>query len=78
MTVAAAERDGRGDAEGVDGQTAGAATALPALKPNQPNHRRDAPTTIMVMSCGSIGSRPKPWRLPKTMAAATAATPALT
>src|SRR3954454_11308113 len=35
-----------------------AATALPALKPNQPNQRREAPITTMVMSCGSIGSRP--------------------
>src|SRR3990172_2683089 len=30
-----------------------AARALPALKPNHPNHRRDAPSTVMVTSCGS-------------------------
>src|SRR3954447_24251947 len=35
-----------------------AASALPALKPNQPNQRIEAPITTMVMSCGSIGSRP--------------------
>src|SRR3954452_15891120 len=35
-----------------------AAMALPALKPNQPNQRIEAPITTMVMSCGSMGSRP--------------------
>src|SRR5512132_2133180 len=34
------------------------ASALPALKPNQPNQRSDAPSTTIVASCGSIGSRP--------------------
>src|SRR2546430_6855606 len=34
------------------------ASALPALKPNQPNQRSDAPSTVIVASCGSIGSRP--------------------
>src|ERR671934_1764394 len=33
------------------------ASALPALKPNQPNQRSDAPRTVIVASCGSIGSR---------------------
>src|SRR4051812_33677602 len=37
-----------------------AASALPALKPNQPNHSRPAPSTVIVMSCGSSGSVPKP------------------
>src|SRR6266550_5466354 len=35
-----------------------AVIALPALKPNQPNQRSDAPSTVMVASCGSSGSRP--------------------
>src|SRR6478672_7303762 len=35
-----------------------AARALSALKPNQPNQSIDPPTTTMVMSCGSMGSRP--------------------
>src|SRR5256886_6896809 len=34
------------------------ASALPALNPNQPNHSSDAPSTVIVASCGSIGSRP--------------------
>ena len=33
-----------------------AATAEPALKPNQPNHRRPAPRTVIGMSWGSIRS----------------------
>src|SRR2546425_3117880 len=49
--------------------------ALPALKPNQPNQRSDAPRTVIVASCGSIGSRPKPTRLPRTSAATSAETP---
>src|SRR5918911_5780648 len=28
--------------------------ALPALKPNQPNHSNDAPRMVMVASCGSV------------------------
>ena len=34
------------------------ASALPALKPNQPNHSRLAPRTVIVASCGSSASRP--------------------
>src|SRR5207253_778567 len=34
------------------------ASALPALKPNQPNQRSDAPSTVIVASCGSSASRP--------------------
>src|SRR6266545_1018845 len=34
------------------------ASALPALKPNQPNQRSDAPSTVMVASCGSMASAP--------------------
>src|SRR5919197_5128483 len=52
-----------------------AVTALPALKPNQPNQSSDAPSTVIVASCGSIGSRPKPTRLPSTSAATSAETP---
>src|SRR5437867_1245946 len=49
--------------------------ALPALKPNQPNQSSDAPRTVMVASCGSIGSRPRPLRRPSTSAATSAETP---
>src|SRR2546427_12647964 len=52
-----------------------AVIALPALKPNQPNQRSDAPRTVIVASCGSIGSRPKPTRPPRTSAATSAGTP---
>src|SRR5574341_2591884 len=41
-----------------------AAAALPALKPNQPNQRIAAPSTMYVTLWGSIGSLPKPVRLP--------------
>src|SRR5256885_12600884 len=46
-----------------------AVVALPALKPNQPNHRSDPPRTVMVASLGSMASRPKPTRRPRTSAA---------
>src|SRR5919108_4118360 len=32
-----------------------ASSALPALKPNQPNHSRPAPITVMGRLCGCIG-----------------------
>ena len=35
-----------------------AATAEPALKPNQPNHSRPAPIITRVRLCGRIGSMP--------------------
>src|SRR5687767_8053223 len=35
-----------------------AASALPALKPNQPNQRRPAPVTVIVKLCGMKCSRP--------------------
>src|SRR3954452_24892306 len=54
-----------------------AARAEPALKPNQPNHSRPAPVITRVRLCGRIGSRPKPTRLPSTIASARPATPAL-
>src|SRR6185437_16643245 len=34
------------------------AIAEPALKPNQPTHRSEAPMTVNVRSCGAIDSRP--------------------
>src|SRR5207245_6749721 len=54
-----------------------AATALPALKPNQPNQRRLAPRTVMVASWGSIRMMQKQMRRPKTRAATRADTPEL-
>src|SRR5262245_1431909 len=35
-----------------------AASALPALKPNQPTHRRPAPITLNGRLCGGIASCP--------------------
>ncbi len=55
-----------------------AATAEPALKPNQPTHNSDAPITLSTKLCGAIGSVPKPRRLPITKAAIRPATPELT
>src|SRR5262249_15528450 len=54
-----------------------ASSAEPALEPNQPNHRSDAPTMVSVRLCGAIGSRPKPTRRPRTKAPTRPATPAL-
>ena len=41
-----------------------AAPAEPALKPNQPTHRSDAPTIVRVIECGMKASLPRPIRLP--------------
>ena len=35
-----------------------AATAEPALKPNQPTHSKDAPITVSTTLCGAIASLP--------------------
>ena len=35
-----------------------AATAEPALKPNQPTHSSEAPITVSTRLCGAIGSLP--------------------
>ena len=43
-----------------------ASSAEPALKPNQPNHKSDAPTMVKVKLCGFMASLPKPIRLPIT------------
>ena len=53
-----------------------AVTAEPALKPNQPNHSRPAPSTIIGTSCGSLLS-PFMWRLPIISATTRADTPEL-
>ena len=52
-----------------------AASALPALKPNQPNHRRAAPRTVIVTSCGSVLRSTSPMRRPTISAATSAHTP---
>src|SRR3990167_7523848 len=52
-----------------------APSALPPLKPNQPNHRSPAPITVMGRLCGGMGWCPYPLRLPMTRAAASAETP---
>src|SRR3954451_23893547 len=45
-----------------------AVSADPALKPNQPNHRRPAPRTVIGTSCGS---RPSPFTTRRPMSRAT-------
>src|SRR5580704_19780294 len=45
--------------------SADAASALPALKPNQPTHNRHAPMTLITRLCGFIGSVMYPRRFPK-------------
>ena len=53
-----------------------AVSAEPALKPNQPNHRRPAPRTVIGTSCGSVLS-PFMWRRPIISATTRAETPEL-
>jgi hypothetical protein len=55
-----------------------AASALPALKPNQPTHNMPPPATVYGRLCGVIAVCGKPRRLPSTTAHTSAATPALT
>src|SRR5258705_3837009 len=52
-----------------------ALSALPALKPNQPVHRRPAPIRHSGTLCGAIGSFPKPRRFPSISASARAENP---
>ena len=52
-------------------------TADPALNPNQPNHNRAAPSITKGKLCGRIGTFPKPTRLPRIIARANPAAPAL-
>src|SRR5262249_11281175 len=54
-----------------------APNALPALKPNQPNHRRDAPMTVRVRLWGGVTALGYPRRRPTRMAATSAETPEL-
>src|SRR5579871_6655432 len=54
-----------------------AATALPALNPNQPTHNKQAPITLSTTLWGFIGSDPKPLRLPRYSAQTSAETPEL-
>src|SRR5450432_3448185 len=42
-----------------------AASALPALKPNQPTHNRHAPIKLITKLCGGMGCLGKPVRLPR-------------
>ena len=57
--------------------TPSAVRKLAPLKPNQPNHSRPAPSMTSGRLLGRIGSLPKPLRLPRTSARASAAAPAL-
>src|SRR5512145_1837328 len=52
-----------------------AARALPALKPNHPNQRMAAPSTVIGRLWGAMFSVPNPFRLPTTSAAARAPAP---
>ena len=52
-----------------------AASALPALNPNQPNQSSAAPTSVYVMLCGGGVIRGKPFRLPMTSANTSAEIP---
>src|SRR6266496_4833647 len=51
--------------------------ALPALNPNQPNHSRPPPRTVVGMLWGRKALLGKPRRLPSTMHATRAETPEL-
>src|SRR4051812_27529734 len=55
-----------------------AARALPALKPNHPNHRSPAPSSTNGTLCGTSEEEGYSCRLPTTIAATSAATAALT
>src|SRR5215475_1531458 len=54
-----------------------AVSSEPALKPNQPNHSRPAPSATIGTLCGLTFSFGQPVRRPSTMASASAADPAL-
>src|SRR5512139_172531 len=62
-------------ATNADVDSSPAASALPALKPNQPNQRMAAPRTVIGRLWGAMLSVPKPLRFPTTRAAARALTP---
>src|SRR5579884_4078107 len=52
-----------------------AASALPALNPNQPTHSRQAPTQLSTRLCGFMGSAGYPSRLPRYSAQTSAEVP---
>src|SRR6185312_252582 len=52
-----------------------AASALPALKPNQPTQSKQAPTVLSTRLCGFIGSFGNPIRFPIYKAQTSALTP---
>src|ERR1017187_6748709 len=52
-----------------------AASALPALNPNQPTHSKQAPTQLSTTLCGFMASLGYPWRLPRYSAQISAETP---
>src|SRR5258708_351531 len=52
-----------------------AASALPALNPNQPTHNRHAPMKLSTRLCGGIGCFGYPVRFPKYSAHTSAETP---
>src|SRR5215469_2112618 len=52
-----------------------AASALPALNPNQPTHSRHAPITLITTLCGLMGVVGKPTRFPRYNAQTSADTP---
>ena len=54
-----------------------AASALPALKPNQPTHSIPAPVKLIVRLCGIIGEERNPCLGPSTTAVISAPTPAV-
>ena len=54
-----------------------AASADPALNPNQPNHKSPEPSITSGSECGRIESRRHPTRFPSTRASASPAAPAL-
>ena len=55
-----------------------AASALPALNPNHPNHRTPAPSSVNGTLCGSSDEDGYSRRLPSASATATAAIAAFT
>ncbi len=54
-----------------------AASAEPALNPNQPTHNSAAPVMVNARLCGKMGSVPYPLRSPSMMTQASPVTPAL-
>ena len=55
-----------------------AASAEPALNPNQPNHRMPVPSNVSGKECGGIGWPGQPRRFPRRMTSASAPAPAFT